>query len=140
MVPGPLSERELRRVARVGIVPIGLLIAFLSLKPADPDHESGSAILRFLAEHLLGSEDQGDKIGHALAYATLAVSGILAFPRQVALAAGCCFLYGAAFEVLQGLAPGRTPSAADLLANGTGIAAGAVTARLVGRVVAGDQT
>ncbi|MBX2808642.1 MAG: VanZ family protein [Cellvibrionaceae bacterium] len=74
-----------------------------------------------------------DKIAHALAYAVLMCSGVFAFPRRACLgplAAVFCS-YSLLIELIQYFLPHRTFSLMDMLANGVGIAAGAVLGLLL---------
>lgn len=65
-----------------------------------------------------------DKLVHALLFAALA---LLAPPFRLALPGLAA--YAVATELLQGLVPGRSPDALDLIADLVGLAAGAVAAR-----------
>jgi len=72
--------------------------------------------------------DQGDKIGHFLAYALLA--GWFGQISARRLAWGLGFLgMGAMIEVLQGMTGYRDMSLADLAANALGLVIGSLTAR-----------
>jgi VanZ family protein len=72
-----------------------------------------------------------DKLNHASAFCALAITWRLGFPgswlRWVQLAAGL-MLMGGAIEVAQHFVPGRQADAADLLADGIGVAAGLAAA------------
>jgi len=63
--------------------------------------------------------DQGDKIGHMLAYLSLMTWWGQLHPRRHRLLL-LFLLMGMTLEGLQGLTPHRTPSFLDMLANGTG--------------------
>lgn len=66
-----------------------------------------------------------DKINHAAAFAVLAFSARLAWPRaSVAAVAGGLLVYGGFIEVVQTFIPGRSGEWADLLADAAGIAIG----------------
>lgn len=73
--------------------------------------------------------DNGDKVGHCLAYAGL-MFWWAALARRRWLAALSLLLLGLAMELGQGLVPGREPSLLDLLANGLGVALGLLLSRL----------
>jgi len=74
-----------------------------------------------------------DKVIHAVLYAALAFGVLWALratpfkrhPHLIWIAVFICLLYGATDEFHQSLVPGRTPSAADLLADGLGSLIGA---------------
>ena len=65
-----------------------------------------------------------DKTNHLLAFGTLAVLGIRAWPTRAWHLALALTAYGAAIEALQSLTAYRNPSWADLLADVLGIALG----------------
>ena len=72
-----------------------------------------------------------DKSNHFLAFATLMVLGLTAYPhRRVALPAGL-LLFGAAIEVLQSFTPHRYAEWGDLLADAIGIVGGRVLLLLI---------
>lgn len=84
---------------------------------------------------LLPSEDLPavplwDKLEHLLAYALLAASGGIAYPRRRARLWIALFLLmlGAVIEYTQGFVPGRDASAADMFANAIGILIGIAAA------------
>lgn len=67
----------------------------------------------------------GDKINHAAAFAVLAFSARLAWPRGSAAAVWVALLaYGGFIEVVQTFIPGRSGEWADLAADAAGIAIG----------------
>lgn len=106
-----------RWAARLAGLACAIAIVFLSLLP--PDAATAAA--------------GHDKLKHALAYASLALFGSLAFDRpailRVVLAATG---FGLLLELAQGLMPfGREASWADGLANAAGAGLGAGIARLV---------
>lgn len=108
------------------------------MKPADPDPEGGFALLRFLAELLLGDPGQNDKIGHFVAYAALAGNAALSFRARWIAALLLSFSYGLMFEAIQAFLPDREGlSGADLLANGLGVLAGGGAALLAVHVFRG---
>lgn len=78
-----------------------------------------------------------DKANHALAFAALALTGLLALRQPSAASASALLLallaWGGALEVLQSFLPPRQGDWADLLADGVGLLAGAVFYRLLGR-------
>lgn len=69
---------------------------------------------------------QGDKLGHLLAYGSLAAMAVQLFATRAALAraALALILFGIALEFLQGLTPHRTPDPLDALANTGGVLLG----------------
>ncbi len=79
-----------------------------------------------------------DKLQHFMAYAVLAICGVVGFPgRRPRLLAGVgLIVLGCGLEVAQAAVPGRDPSIGDAVANIAGIAFGLATAwigvRLVG--------
>ena len=71
-----------------------------------------------------------DKVNHALAFAVLAVLGLLSYPeRKAALLAGL-LVYGGAVELLQGLTDYRTAEWLDWGADSVGLVFGSMLARL----------
>lgn len=71
-----------------------------------------------------------DKLEHLLAYALLAASGCIAYPRRRARLWIALFLLmlGAVIEFTQGFVPGRDASAPDMLANAVGVLIGIAVA------------
>lgn len=71
-----------------------------------------------------------DKANHALAFASLALCGLLALRQATAVTAAALLAallaWGGALEVLQSFLPPRQGDWADLLADGVGLAAGAL--------------
>ena len=69
---------------------------------------------------------QGDKLGHFLAYGSLAAMAVhLCATRAALTRVGLALiLFGIAMEFLQGLTPHRTPDPLDALANTTGVLLG----------------
>ena len=70
-----------------------------------------------------------DKLAHLVAYGTLAISVIYAFPELlrekkrrtvVIITIGTCFLYGCSDEFHQSFIPGRNPSVGDIIADTAG--------------------
>lgn len=106
-------------MAKVGFA-IGLIaVTVLSLVPSDT----------------LPSLDLWDKVEHAVAYAFLAATGCFGFGfgsrapcAQLAVVLALTAM-GGAIELVQPLAPGRTASFEDMLANVIGIALGWLLAR-----------
>ncbi|NNU15546.1 VanZ family protein [Parvularcula sp. ZS-1/3] len=125
------------RLARLGTLLVALVIAWQSLKPPSPDESGGPALLRFLADLVLGNPDQHDKIGHFLAYAALAACAFIGFRSKAGIAITLSFAYGALFEGLQAMIPGRDASWLDMAANGTGVAAGLIAGILFSILAAG---
>ncbi|MCP5279782.1 MAG: VanZ family protein [Thiobacillus sp.] len=72
--------------------------------------------------------DQGDKVGHVLAYLSLMAWWGQLHPRTNRLLL-LFVLMGAGLEVIQGLTPERQPSFLDLLANTAGALLGWVATR-----------
>jgi VanZ family protein len=100
----------IRRIACAIFIAGILVVAVLMLTPADE----------------LPTVGLWDKLEHGLAFAVLASSGAVAFPRRsslIRLAWGLPCL-GALFEVLQLFAPGRDAAVGDALANTLGVAIG----------------
>lgn len=137
-----MSRLDLPRLARLAILPTAILIAYLSLKPVGDTTSEGPWLLRQLAEWLLGDPSQIDKVGHYLAYATLAGTACMGLIRRVPLVIilGAVLAYGALFEGLQSLTPNRTASFADMLANTLGALTGLVIGWLVGHLTPGDSS
>jgi len=71
-----------------------------------------------------------DKLNHAAAFAALAMSGCLGFPRspRTLLCLAALLVLGGLIEILQLFVPGRSSEWADLLADSVGIACGAAIA------------
>lgn len=113
----PAPPSPLERLARMAFL-VGLAaVMVLSLVPQD----------------MVPSTDVSDKVNHLAAYGALAFAGAIGFRGRrtlVLLAAGLLAL-GGALEIAQGFVPGRMPSAGDLLADGIGIALGALVALAV---------
>lgn len=67
-----------------------------------------------------------DKLNHAFAFATLAVTARQAFrgPHAVAGIVLALLGFGAFIEIVQGFVPGRASEWADVLADGIGVAIG----------------
>ena len=78
-----------------------------------------------------------DKLQHLMAYAVLAICGVVGFlgrrPRLI-LGVGLIVL-GCGLEVAQAAVPGRNPSIDDAVANIAGIALGLATAWIGDRLV-----
>lgn len=75
-----------------------------------------------------------DKSNHLLAYLTLSLLGMRAYPAQTGRVLLGLFLYGGLIEVLQSFTPYRMADYADMLANSLGLLAGwAMTAILAKR-------
>jgi VanZ family protein len=95
------------------------LVWVLSLAPATPE--------------LVGT-GHGDKLGHVLAYFSLAAWFTALAPGRAPRIWLGLALMGIALEALQGVVSGvRTPSAADVVANLLGVAAGAAFSRRLWR-------
>jgi len=73
-----------------------------------------------------------DKANHALAFAMLALLGLLAYPARRARLLWALIAYGALIEVLQSLTGYRTAEWLDLAADGIGVVIGAQIARWCG--------
>ncbi len=103
---------------------LAMLVSWLALSPAPPD----------------GLDTGWDKLNHAGAFAALTVVAIFAFPRSrrslwLLLAGLLCF--GGAIEIAQSFTPTRSAEWGDLLADAVGMAAGALAAVLITRIVLG---
>jgi VanZ family protein len=83
-------------------------------------------VVSLLPAERLPAVDASDKLEHFFCYAVIAANGALVFRggRARLWLGGALFVFGAAMEGLQALAPGRQSSLADALANGAGIIAG----------------
>lgn len=87
-----------------------------------------------LAEHWFW--DNIDKVGHAIAYASLCITSCWSFRqifdkqtpsiRQIQILSSFCFLYGLSIEILQHFLPHRSFDPFDMLANAVGIVIGAM--------------
>ena len=131
-----MTRLNLRQLARWLTPLIAAAIAFLSLSPADPDSSGGFALLEAIARWLLGDPEQQDKVGHFLAYGALSGSagfGLTSVSKWMLF--GAALLYGGVFELLQAGLPGRYASWADMVANGSGAAAGLLGAILLSRLL-----
>jgi len=104
-----LSRSALRRLWVGAVVALAAFIAWSSLSP----------------QPLVPVETLSDKIGHALAYFSLALLGSgIASPRRLRFAMLGCFLLGAALELAQGaFTEYRHAEWGDLAANTAGILA-----------------
>ena len=116
------SPTSVRRF-RLGVGWLGIaLLLYLSLVPQPPQL----------------SMEHGDKLGHALAYATLMFwwAQLLATTRQhLCLAAGLITL-GIAIEFLQGWTGWRTFDYFDMLADAVGVVCGGILVTLAPKVLA----
>lgn len=110
-----LPRRE--RCWRVLLVVLAAVVAVLALMPAPPPQA-----------------DLGwDNLNHAGAFAAMAVCAVFGWRDARTALAGvllALLAFGAAIELLQLLVPTRSAEWGDLLADGAGIAAGALLARL----------
>lgn len=91
-----------------------------------------------LSPHPHGPSLRWDKANHAVAFASLAFSALLALrerPRHVPWIAVSLFALGVAIEIAQAWVPGRTADAADVLANSVGIALGLAFGSALARVL-----
>ena len=102
-----MSETALRRLWTAAVGALAVFIAWSSLSP----------------QPLVPVETLSDKVGHALAYFSLALLGSgIASPRRLPFAMLRCFLLGAALEVAQAtFTDTRHAEWGDLAANSTGI-------------------
>ena len=104
-----------------------LFVTYMSLAPSPENVGGGYAFMKWISEFLFGGPEYHDKIGHFLAYATLA--GVYAqtawrpFGRQV-YGIVWLALFGLAMELAQGMTTYRELSGTDLLANWAGLAIG----------------
>lgn len=118
-MPPPPSPRlsSQRRTAGIGTFAVALVIAWLSLIPAEG----------------VPAPEVSDKLRHFAAYAALSAPLAVAMgTKRWLLAAIVAAIYGAGLEVAQALAPtGREGSVADAAANLGGAFMGAAAARLV---------
>lgn len=102
------SARRLLRLAFLGAV---LAILVLALWPASEP---------------LPIQTGWDKADHALAFATLAVLGVLAWPRIWKQVLVALLSYGGLIELMQGLTSYRQADWRDLLADAIGVLLGLV--------------
>ena len=93
-------------------------ISYLALSPAPPD----------------GVSTGWDKANHALAFASLAFSGRLAWTRRPWPLFIALLAYGGAIELLQMHIPNRDGDWHDLLADGVGISLGLAVAAVGARL------
>ena len=77
-----------------------------------------------------------DKAQHALAFATLAALGALAYPRRIGLLVLSLLVFGGAIELAQAATGWRSGDWADWLADGVGLFAGLPLAAFSRRVLA----
>ncbi len=108
---------------RIALVLLVSLVAFLAVTPMPPRELSTG----------------WDKLNHALAFASLAFSGCLAFPasRRSLLAVWLgVLLFGGAIEIVQAFVPGRSCEWEDLLADAMGAVLGTCIAWPIARAVA----
>jgi VanZ family protein len=81
-------------------------------------------VLSLLPRATLPSLSIGDKVEHVIAYAMLALLGCTLFERRRAAVILGLAAYGAVLELLQFLAPGRSPEIADGVADLIGACVG----------------
>jgi VanZ family protein len=100
----------LRRAAIAALAAGIVAISVLSLTPGDA----------------LPAIDMWDKLEHALAYFTLAVTGAVAFPgrRRLARLGLGLLILGCFLEAMQTFVPGRVGAVDDAIANAIGIGLG----------------
>jgi VanZ family protein len=93
-----------------------LLVVFLSLAPEPPE------VIEF---------DQGDKLGHLVAYVSLMIWFTNVYPvRKQRISLGLAFFaMGVVLEFIQGLSGYRTFQYTDMVANGVGIFLGWLLAK-----------
>lgn len=106
---------EQRRLWRVLLGLLFVAITWLALVPDPPQ----------------GLSTGWDKSNHLLAFASLAFTGVWACwpqPRQWWLLVLALLAYGVGIEIAQGFLPPRSADAADVLADGVGIALGLLVA------------
>lgn len=106
---------EQRRLWRVLLGLLFVAITWLALVPDPPQ----------------GISTGWDKSNHLLAFASLAFTGVWACwpqPRQWWLLVLALLAYGIGIEIAQGFLPPRSADAADVLADGMGIALGLLVA------------
>ncbi|MEM9810195.1 MAG: VanZ family protein [Pseudomonadota bacterium] len=108
--------------ARFLTASLALAIAILSLTPDTNSVGQGLWLFSYLAQVLLGSAEQSDKIGHFAAYGALGFVAALGFEknRRLLTVFLVIVLYGVILEGVQGLSPVRSTSWADMLANSLG--------------------
>ena len=105
-----------------------ILVTLLSLTPNPDDLPGGMEFTRWLAALLLGDAAQSDKVGHFLAYGTLAGAGVLGFVRpfsKLFMLPVILVLYGGVMELLQSRISVRVADWADFAANSSGVFIGA---------------
>lgn len=104
-----------RRLWRALLGLLLVVITWLALVPKPPE----------------GLSTGWDKTNHLLAFSTLAFCCVWACwprPRQWPLLVGALLTYGVAIEIAQSFLPPRSADAADVLADGLGIALGLLLA------------
>ena len=106
---------------------LGAVIVVLSLIPNPPGGAGGGWIGTWLSGLVFGTDAYADKAAHFLAYLALSGTALLAFGRhrrEAALVLLLLLALGAVLELLQAAGGVRTGDLTDMLANGTGVAAG----------------
>ncbi len=98
---------------KIIIIFIFLIITYYSLRLPDP---------KSLTVHI------NDKLGHFLAYASLAINVLLVcnLVKEKLIGIILMISYGFLMEFFQGFVPGRDPSFLDMIANSSGILVGLV--------------
>lgn len=98
---------------KIIIIFILLIITYYSLRLPDP---------KSLTVHI------NDKLGHFLAYASLAMNVLLVcnLVKEKLIGIILMISYGFLMEFFQGFVPGRDPSGLDMIANSSGILVGLV--------------
>jgi len=92
-------------------------------------------VLSLLPSGTLPPISIGDKVEHAVAYAVLAFLGCAAFERRRLAVIPGLVAYGAALELLQNFAPGRSPEIADGVADLIGACLGGGAAIMLHRAM-----
>lgn len=112
---------------RALFVALVAFVLFMSLTPDPGPAKGGATVTRWLSKMIFGTRAHADKVGHLMAYATLAGVFVQTGWKPWGRAwAGVLWLglFGLALEGAQGLTTYRELSGFDLLANWIGLALG----------------
>jgi VanZ family protein len=78
-------------------------------------------VLALLPQHEPAPVEGIDKLDHVLAFATMALLAVLAWPARAHTALAALLAYGWTIEVLQAFTDTRTPDAEDVAADAAGL-------------------
>ncbi len=108
-----------------------LITIVLSLVPTSEEIPAATDIFSWIALLIFGDASLSDKVSHFIAYGAVAGAGTLGLVRPLGrhyILPLLLFSLSGALELAQGLVSYRVPDWLDLLANGTGVLSGTISA------------